>query len=308
MSYATPRTERLGYVHLKVQDIEKSIAFWTQAVPLEISERQGERVYLRGGMQHHWLVLEPSTEPGLARVGIEVDNRGTLDAFEAHLRACGVEVEAGDGLASDRVDRYLRFSDPGGNPIELYCDMVSMGTPPQPRTVHLLDIQHVVLMTPDAREAARFYCDVLGMRPSDWIERDICFMHMRNGWHHGIGVGGFGPGAQGLQHICFQPPDLDNVMRARANVRKLGYTITMDLLRHAPSTSVGFYFAGPDTVAEMSFGARRFTEDAPPKPRVLTRSLDTIDMWQQGLADNEGSVIESLKEMDRNRKTASGSA
>ena len=307
MSASTLRTERLGYVHLGVADIEQSLAFWTQAVPLEVSERQGERVYLRGGMQHHWMVLEPSTEPGLKRIAMEVADRATLDAFEAHLRAQGVAVEAGDGLASDRVDRYLRFNDPGGNPLELYCDMVSMGTPPKPRTVHLLEIQHVVLMCPDAREAVRFYCDVLGLRPSDWIERDLCFMHMRNGWHHGIGVGGFGPGAKGLQHICFQPPDLDNVMRARAIVRKLGYTITMDLLRHAPSTSVGFYFAGPDTVAEMSFGARHFTEDAPPKPRLLTRSLETVDMWQSGLTDNETSVIDALKQMDQ-KKTAAGGA
>lgn len=296
------RAERLGYVHLGVEDIERSLAFWTEAVPLEVAARSGERVYLRGGMQHHWIVLEPATEPGLKRVALEVADRATLDAFEDHLRAQGVAVEAGDGLASDRVDRYLRFADPGGNPLELYCDMVAMGTPPQPRTVQLLDIQHVVLMCPDAREAAAFYCDLLGFRPSDWVERDMVFMHMRNGWHHGIGVGGFGPGARGLQHICFQPPDLDNVMRARAIVRKLGYTITMDLLRHAPSTSVGFYFAGPDTVAEMSFGARRFSEDAPPRPRLLAKGLDTVDMWQQGLtADNEGSVIEALRQMDRQR-------
>jgi catechol 2,3-dioxygenase-like lactoylglutathione lyase family enzyme len=170
--------------------------------------------------------------------------------------------------------------------------------------VQLLDIQHVVLAAADTSQATAFYRDVLGLRESDWVERDVCFLHMKNGWHHGIGVGGFGGAASGLNHICFQPPGLDDVMRARATVRKLGYPITMDLLRHAPSTSVGFYFAGPDTVAEMSFGARHFTEDAPPRPRLLARGLDTIDVWQQGLVDHEQSVIDELRQMaERQRAT-----
>ncbi|MGK2942227.1 MAG: VOC family protein [Immundisolibacter sp.] len=299
--------QRLGYVHLKVKDLDESLAFWTRAVPLEISARQGSKVYLRGGMQHHWMVLEQSPEPGLGRIALEVENRAELDAFEAHLKVLGIKAQAGDGLDTDRVDRYLRFNDPSGNPLELYCDMVAMPNPPQARTVQLLDIQHVVLAAGDTRAATAFYRDVVGMRESDWVERDVCFLHMKNGWHHGIGVGGFGGAASGLNHICFQPPGLDDVMRARANVRKLGYTITMDLLRHAPSTSVGFYFAGPDTVAEMSFGARHFTEDAPPKPRLLARGLDTIDVWQQGLVDNEQSVIDELRKMAE-RQQASGGA
>ena len=297
---------RLGYVHLKVKNLDASLAFWTGAVPLEVSARQGAKVYLRGGLQHHWIVLEESAEPGLGRVALEVDSRAELDAFEAHLRALGIQTEAGDGLQTDRVARYLRFTDPAGNPIELYCDMVSMPTPPQPRTVQLLDIQHVVLAAGDTRAAAAFYRDVVGLRESDWVEHDVCFLHMKNGWHHGIGVGGFGGAASGLNHICFQPPGLDDVMRARATVRKLGYPITMDLLRHAPSTSVGFYFAGPDTVAEMSFGARHFTEEAPPRPRVLARGLDTLDVWQQGLVDHEQSLVEEMKKMaDQQRAPAS---
>jgi catechol-2,3-dioxygenase len=295
---------RLGYVHLRVKNLDESLAFWTRAVPLEVSARLGGRVYLRGGMQHHWIVLEPSADPGLERVALEVDSRAELDAFEARLKALGLAVQAGDGLETDRVDRYLRFADPAGNPLELYCDMVAMPTPPTPRAVQLLDIQHVVLAAGDTSGATAFYRDVLGMRESDWVERDVCFLHMKNGWHHGIGIGGFGGAASGLNHVCFQPPGLDDVMRARATVRKLGYPITMDLLRHAPSTSVGFYFAGPDTVAEMSFGARHFTEDTPPKPRLLARGLDTIDVWQQGLVDHEQSVIDELRQMaERQRAT-----
>src|SRR3970282_1211788 len=115
--------------------------FWTRAVPLEISARRGGKVYLRGGLQHHWIVLEESAEPGLGRVALEVENRAELDAFEAHLKVLGIPAQAGDGLESDRVARYLRFRDPGGNPIERFVDMVSMATPPQPPTMQVLGIQ-----------------------------------------------------------------------------------------------------------------------------------------------------------------------
>jgi len=299
--------QRLGYVHLRVKNLDESLAFWTRAVPLEVSARLGERVYLRGGMQHHWIVLEQAADPGLERVALEVESRSELDAFEARLGALGVAVQAGDGLETDRVERYLRFADPAGNPLELYCDMVTMPTPPTQRTVQLLDIQHVVLGASDVRASAAFYRDVVGLRESDWVERDVCFLHMKNGWHHGIGVGGLGGSGSGLNHVCFQPPGLDDVMRARAIVRKLGYPITMDLLRHAPSTSVGFYFAGPDTVAEMSFGARQFAEDAPPKPRVLARGLDTLDMWQQGLVDHEQSLVDEMKKMAAQQRAQASS-
>lgn len=300
------RPRRLGYVSLGVENLEQSLGFWTEAVQLEVSERIADRTFLRGGMQHHWIALQQTATPGLQRVGIEVDDDATLDAFEQRLQQAGIATEAGDGLATDRVDRYLRFADPAGNPLELYTDMVSMPTPPRPVNVTLLDIQHIVLAVGDTREAHDFYTGILGMRVSDWVGRDVCFTHFANGWHHGIGLSRMPDATSGLNHICFQPPDLDNVMRARARVRKLGLTITMDILRHAPSGSVGFYFAGPDTICEMSFGARQFAPDEVFKPRLLAAGQDTLDVWQAGLIDTEQSVVQSLAQMATQQSTAAG--
>lgn len=293
------KAERLGYVMLNVVNLERSTEFFTKAVNLEVSEQRDGKVFLRGGMQHHWIVLQQAETPGLARIGIEVTDRQTLDAMEERLREHGVAVESGDGLATDRVDRYVRFQDPSGNPLELYCDMVTMPTPPRPRRVHLLDIQHVVLYVHDTLVAADFYTGLLGMRVSDWLERMTAFMHFRNGWHHGIGVSKRGVNSWGLNHICFQPPDLDNVMRARAAVQKLKLPITQDLIRHGPSGSIGFYFAGEDTVIEFSYGARNYPEDLEYKPRILPLSRETLDQWQAGLEeldDIEEKLVEELRE------------
>ncbi|MEL0081466.1 MAG: VOC family protein [Gammaproteobacteria bacterium] len=296
MTGQTLRAERLGYVALTVSDLDKSLAFWRDAVQLEISEKRDDKVFLRGGMQHHWITLQQAAEPGLQRVGIEVSSPETLEALERRLTGAGVVVEPGTGLNESRILHAIRFNDPAGNPLELYCDMVSMATPPRPISVTLLDIQHCVMAVDNVAEAADFYTGLLGMRVSDWIGDSMFFAHFRNGWHHGLGLGKMPDQPRGLHHICFQPPDLDNVMRGRARVRKLGYEITLDILRHGPSGSVGFYFIGPDdVVAEMSYGARQCGEDEQFRPRQLAMSPETIDVWQTGLSDSELSIIEELR-------------
>jgi catechol 2,3-dioxygenase-like lactoylglutathione lyase family enzyme len=278
--------DRLGYLFLNVADIERSTDFFVKACHMEVSERKDGRIYLRGGLNHHWLVLQQTDRPGLERVGIEVADRPTLDAFEEQLRSKGILYEAGDGLESDRVLRYLRFSDPSGNPLELYTDMVSMPSPPKPKLVSFLDIQHIVLSVHDFEAAHDFYTNVLGMVVSDYFEQTTAFMHFRNGWHHGIGISSGSGRTNGLNHVCFQPDDLDITMRARAAVKKLGLKITSDLLKHGPSGSIGFYFQGPDTVVEFSYGARNYAENEVFKPRILPRSVG-VDVWQHGLEDLE---------------------
>jgi 2,3-dihydroxy-p-cumate/2,3-dihydroxybenzoate 3,4-dioxygenase len=278
--------ERLGYLFLNVADVEASTEFYTKAVHLEVSERKDGRVYFRGGYDHHWLVIQKAERPGLERVGIEVADRETLDAFEERLREHGVRVEAGDGLESDRVLRYVRFLDPSGNPIELYTDMVQFPSPPRPKLVAFQDVQHIVLTVHDFEAAHDFYTKTLGMLVSDYFEQSMAFMHFRDGWHHGIAISTAAGRMNGLNHICFLPAGLDVTMRARATVKRLGLKITSDLLKHGPSGSIGFYFQGPDTVIEFSYGARNFAEGEVYKPRVLSRSLGA-DVWQHGLEDIE---------------------
>ncbi len=286
----TLRAERLGFVSMYVKDIDVSTEFYEKAVHLEVSDRRDGKVFLRGGLPHHWIVVQPTPEgrePGLERLGIEVADRETLDGFEALLLRKGFDVEARDGLADERVMRYLKFNDPSGNPLMLYTEMVQLATKPKPRLVEFLDIQHVVLLVHDVDVGHDFYTNVLGMRVSDWFEHTTAFMHFRNGWHHGIGISARGPNPNGLGHICFHTPDLDTTMRSRATVKKLGLPITSDLLKHGPSTSVGFYYQGPDAIIENSFGARWFDPELEPAVRVIAQRRESGDVYQTGLEDLE---------------------
>ena len=140
---------------MNVTDLERSVDFWTTVVQLDVSDGTDDRVYLRGAMQHHWIVLHRADRPGLARLGVEVFDRAELDAIEQILRGRGIVVESGNGLATDHVDRYVRFDDPAGNHIELYHDMVTMPVPPRPTNVVINEIQHVVLGENELAEGGR---------------------------------------------------------------------------------------------------------------------------------------------------------
>jgi catechol-2,3-dioxygenase len=292
--------ERLGYILLNVENLERSVEFWTRAVHLEVSDYRNGKVFLRGGMQHHWIALQQAGEAGLGRVGIEMQSREDLDTLEQRLRDAGIDVDSGDGLDNDRVDRYVRFNDPSGNPIELYTDMITMATPPHPQRVELLEVQHIVLNVGSPVEAAEFYTKTLGLKLSDWIERRFAFMHFRNGWHHGIGVANLNGLGKGLNHICFQPPDLDAVMSARSLIQKLKVPITRDVIKHGPSGSIGFYFGGEDAVVEFSYGARNYPPDYDYKPRILPQTRETGDQWEAAMLQEvdaeEIRLVETLRE------------
>jgi catechol 2,3-dioxygenase-like lactoylglutathione lyase family enzyme len=277
---------RLGYIFLRVSNLAVSEEFYTKAVHLEVSERKNGRLYFRGGIQHHWIILEQSNNPGLERVGIEVADRATLDKFQKRFDDRGIAYDVGDDLENERIARYIRFFDPAGNPLELYCDMLEMSSPPRPNLVNATEIQHIVLGGGQFDSNVDFYTNVIGMKVSDFLEQRTAFMRFLNGWHHGLGVGS--GGQPGLSHICFQTPDLQSTMRAREAVRKFGLEMRTEFMKHGPSTSEGFYFFGPDKeVIEFSYGARNIDWNDPMhKPRLVPTHISN-NMWTHGLEEIE---------------------
>ena len=121
---------RVGHVHLKVADLERSLAFYVGVLGFELTQRLGSQAaFVSAGGYHHHIGLNtwesrggkapaPGTT-GLFHVAILYPSRADLaDAYQ-RLRAAGVPL---DGASDHGVSEALYLSDPDGNGVELYWD------------------------------------------------------------------------------------------------------------------------------------------------------------------------------------------
>jgi catechol 2,3-dioxygenase len=124
-----PRVD-IGHAHLKVADIERSLAFYHGVLGFEITQRMGDSaVFLSAGGYHHHIGLNtwesrggPPPAPGttgLYHVAIRYPDRATLADALRRLDAAGIRL---DGAADHGVSEALYLRDPDGNGIELYWD------------------------------------------------------------------------------------------------------------------------------------------------------------------------------------------
>ncbi len=124
-----PRAD-IGHVHLKVADLDRSLAFYRDVLGFEVTQRHGdEAAFLSAGGYHHHLGLNtwesrggsppPPGTTGLYHVAIRYPDRRTLaDAFQRLVEARWPITGATDHGVSEAI--YLR--DPDENGIELYRD------------------------------------------------------------------------------------------------------------------------------------------------------------------------------------------
>ena len=121
---------RIGHVHLKVADIERSLGFWRDVLGFEVQARYGSQaVFVSAGGYHHHIGLNtwesrggsppPPGTTGLYHVAVLYPTRELLaEALRRVVRA-GIKL---DGASDHGVSEALYLRDPDGNGVELYWD------------------------------------------------------------------------------------------------------------------------------------------------------------------------------------------
>jgi catechol 2,3-dioxygenase len=129
--YKLPAQADIGHVHLKVSDLERSIAFYRDVMGFEITTRYGRQAaFLSAGGYHHHLGLNtwesegagppPRRATGLFHFAIRYPDRKALAVALKRLIDAGVPVQ---GVADHAVSHSIYLSDPDGNGIELTIDI-----------------------------------------------------------------------------------------------------------------------------------------------------------------------------------------
>jgi len=121
---------RIGHVHLKVADLERSLAFYCGVLGFQLTQRYGPgAAFVSAGGYHHHIGLNtwesrggkppPPGTTGLYHVAILYPDRQAL--ADALRRLIEHQIPL-DGAADHGVSEAIYLSDPDGNGLELYVD------------------------------------------------------------------------------------------------------------------------------------------------------------------------------------------
>ncbi len=129
MNTYTPSGLRIGHVHLKVADLDRSLVFWRDVIGLQVMARMPQAVFLSVDGYHHHIAINTwesagGTPPapgttGLFHVALLYPDRAALATVLARLIAAGIAL---DGASDHGVSEALYLRDPDDNGVELYRD------------------------------------------------------------------------------------------------------------------------------------------------------------------------------------------
>ena len=128
--YTVPAQTRIGHVHLKVSDLERSLDFYHGLLGFEITTRYGDQaVFISAGGYHHHIGLNtwyskdapqaPKQGVGLFHTAILYPTRRDLAVIFNRLQQANYPLS---GASDHGVSEAIYLNDPDGNGVELYWD------------------------------------------------------------------------------------------------------------------------------------------------------------------------------------------
>ncbi len=297
------RYRRLGYVALNVTDIERSIGFYEPLLGLQRAGEaaNGERLF-RCGPRHHDIVLHRAAEPGLRRVGWEMESGEHVGRIRKHLASLGIATHdvGGNEAAQLGIHDAFRITEPNtGATFEYFHSFDEAADAYVPTVAKIERLGHVVLGVQDYPAAERFFMEQLNFRASDRIDGGVTFMRcFPNPLHHSLGLSN--AGVNRLHHVNFMVTDVDDIGKALWRMKKNDVPIVFGPGRHPPSDSMFLYFLDPDGMTvEYSFGMEEFPEIGAREPRRLPPSLQSVDYWGS-IPEPRMASVGAIEPLDQN--------
>jgi catechol 2,3-dioxygenase len=130
MKYTVPPQTRIGHVHLKVTDLERSLSFYRDLLGFTEMQRYGDgAVFISAGGYHHHIGLNtwhsknagpaPVRAAGLYHTAILYPTRKDLAVIVKRLLEAKYPLT---GASDHGVSQAIYLNDPDQNGVELYWD------------------------------------------------------------------------------------------------------------------------------------------------------------------------------------------
>ncbi|MBK7110512.1 MAG: VOC family protein [Bacteroidetes bacterium] len=128
--YTIPEQTRIGHVHLKVADLERSLTFYHDLLGFEVTMKYGtQAAFISAGGYHHHIGLNtwhskdlppaPVNSVGLYHTAILYPTRKDLAIIYQRLIKVNYPLT---GASDHGVSEAIYLDDPDGNGVELYWD------------------------------------------------------------------------------------------------------------------------------------------------------------------------------------------
>ena len=255
-----PATLRLGAVHLTVTDLDRSVAFYEEAIGLRLHRREGGEAAMGVGEEDLLVLYEypnarhAGRHAGLYHYALLFTSRRELAHAALRLAATQTPIQ---GASDHGTHEAIYLPDPDGNGIELAADR-PRELWPRPLNYtdgpHPLDLDdllttiasdeprgeagsglvvgHVHLHVGDLERGLAFYRDVLGFELMTFMPGAAAFVSA-GGYHHhlgfniwrGEGVPPVPEGRLGLRHWTVMLDYPEEVEAVRERVRSAGIEV-----------------------------------------------------------------------------------
>ena len=295
---------RLGRAELRVLDLEESVNYYTNIIGLDEVGRSEGRVYLKAWdeFDHHSLILQEADSPGLDHLAFKVEEEEDLAVFEKRIEQFGCTLSRVSNRSRLGEGEAIRFELPTGHPVELYHEIVQVGTrvgvrnphpwPEGTRGIAPHRLDHVALTGMDVKLATRFFTEVMDMHVSEKVETHDgevmvgSFIHARNGKPHDIAFIQ-GPDKK-LHHTAFYVDNWYDVLKAADILTRNKVQIEVTPTRHGITRGETTYFFDPSGNRNEAFASGYITyKDFP----TITWDADKI---AQGIFYHQREMTESF--------------
>jgi catechol 2,3-dioxygenase-like lactoylglutathione lyase family enzyme len=232
-------------VELVASNLDEAARFYETVWNLQpMPARNDARLFRGTGAYHHVLGLQLGAQPAVIRIVFDVADRQAIAHLHRTMSAAGVKPTAPAELAAPGGGYGFGCKDPDGRNLFFVCDCADHADS-EDRADRPRKIGHVNLNARDFNASLAFFTDVLGFRMVD-ENAPLWFLHCANRDHCSIVLAK--TGLPTLNHIAFEMPDCDSVMRGIGRMKDAGYPVEWGPGRHGPGNNVFAYFCGPDEV------------------------------------------------------------
>jgi catechol 2,3-dioxygenase len=239
-----PRINGVRSVEIGVHDLAKSAEFYRRVWALEDVAAEGDTLHMRAtGRDHHVITLRERPRASLLGVHFSAPDRAAVDALHAKAKAMGADIGGAPGALPGNSGGGYGFSvkTPEGHPLSISSDIAQHAEAIDDRS-RPTKLTHVVLNSAEVDKQTAFFLDVLGFK---WSDSTFMMDFVRCcSDHHSVAFArGDGPS---LNHMAYEMPNIDGLMRGAGRVRQSGHEIMWGVGRHGPGSNVFSYFVEPN--------------------------------------------------------------